>query len=42
MPFRECGGHPDIGFTKPCYACVDWTVEISVLESDEIDIELEI
>lgn len=42
MPFRERAGHPDTGFTKPCYACVNWTVEVPVLESDEIGVELEI
>ena len=42
MPFREHGGHPDTGFTKPCYACVNWTVDLPVLESDEVGVELEI
>ena len=42
MPFRERGGHPDTGFAKPCYACVNWTVEVPVLESDEVGVELEI
>jgi hypothetical protein len=33
MPFREQrGGHPDTGFTKPCYACINWTVQVPVLE----------
>lgn len=42
MPFRENSGHPDTGFKKPCYACVNSVIEIPVIESDELGVDLEI